>query len=92
MYSSINQDQVTSAIRWVLTTVSGFVAGYLVSHGYQSAASAAALSTFVVGAAPGLAALIWSMYFHAGDTKATLKLSQIPAGAESLTAGSKQAA
>ena len=72
MYSSINQDQVTSAIRWVLTTVSGFVAGYMVSHGYQSAASAAAVSMFVIGSAPGLAALAWSMYFHAVDTKATL--------------------
>ena len=72
IYNNIHQDQVTSAIRWVLTTVSGFVAGYLVSHGYQSAASAAALSTFVIGVAPGLAALVWSMYFHAGDTKAAL--------------------
>ena len=60
----MTQDQLTSAIRWGLTTISGVVSGYLVSRGYQSVTTGAALTTFAVGIAPGLASFIWSMLAH----------------------------
>ena len=53
----MNQDQVTSAIRWVLSTGGA----YLVTRGILSGD----VLTWLVGGAGPLVAFVWSMAFHA---------------------------
>jgi hypothetical protein len=55
----MNSEQVTSLVRWMLTMASG----YMVSKGYQDAATGAA----AVAMAPGIASLVWSWFVHNPD-------------------------
>jgi hypothetical protein len=52
----INEGQVTSLIRWVMTMASG----YMVSKGYQDASTGAA----AIALAPGIASMVWSWFVH----------------------------
>jgi hypothetical protein len=52
----LTQDQITSAVRWIITLGTG----YLVGAGILTEGGAAAL----IMLAPGLAAFIWSMFIH----------------------------
>lgn len=60
----ITQTQVTSAIRWAITYISAVLAGYLISKGWATTASAADLTTFLLGLAPGIATFIWGLWAH----------------------------
>ena len=80
----MTQDQLTHAIRWGLTIASGAVSGFLVARGYQSMTTAAALTTFVVGLAPGLAAFIWGMVVHS-DKGTIAAASALPVVASVVT-------
>jgi ABC-type proline/glycine betaine transport system permease subunit len=65
----MNQDQVASIARWIGT----IGAGYLVTKGYASDSD----TQMVVGAIPGLISLGWSMWHHAGETKAALVAKEL---------------
>jgi hypothetical protein len=60
----VTQDQFTHVLRWAMTGFSGMVAGWMVSRGYVSVTTAGTLTAAVIGAAPGLAALIWGLVVH----------------------------
>jgi hypothetical protein len=60
----ITQDQVASAIRWLLTAVSAMLSGLLISKGFATTESAAALTAFLLGLAPSIAAFVWGMWAH----------------------------
>jgi len=64
----LTQDQVTSAIRWVVTSMSAALSGFLVSKGLATAASAAALMTFLLGMIPGIVALFWGIWAHSASS------------------------
>ncbi len=60
----LNNDQIMSAVRWVLTTVGT----YLVAKGTLSSADSASAQAdvlVVVGALLPLIALVWSFFKHA---------------------------
>jgi len=60
----ITQDQVTSTIRWAVTYFSAALSGVLISKGWATTASAAALTTFLLGLAPGVATFVWGLWAH----------------------------
>jgi len=60
----ITQDQITMAIRWVITYASAVISGVLVSKGWATTASAGALTVFLLGLAPGIATFIWGLWVH----------------------------
>lgn len=60
----ITQDQIASAVRWLLTAISAMLSGFLISKGFATTQSAAALTAFVLGLAPSIAAFIWGMWAH----------------------------
>lgn len=60
----ITQDQVTSTIRWAITYFSAALSGVLISKGWATTASAAALTTFFLGLAPGIATFVWGLWAH----------------------------
>jgi hypothetical protein len=60
----ITQDQISSAIRWLLTAVSAMLSGLLISKGFATTESAAALTAFLLGLVPSIAAFIWGMWAH----------------------------
>jgi hypothetical protein len=60
----ISQDQIASAVRWAITAASGVVSGYLISKGWASTGSAAALTTFLIGLVPSIATFIWGLWAH----------------------------
>lgn len=63
----LNNDQISSVIRWVMTTLGT----YLVSRGAITADQSASLLSevmIVVGAVLPLAALVWSFFHHSAPT------------------------
>lgn len=61
---AISQAQVTSAVRWALTTVGTTLATLLVSKGYQSASTAAATLSLLGAISGPVGAFMWSMFAH----------------------------
>jgi hypothetical protein len=64
----MTEDQISSAIRWVLTASSGVLSGLLISKGWATAESGAALTAFLLGLAPSIAAFIWGLWAHSANS------------------------
>jgi len=60
----ITQDQIASAVRWLLTALSAMLSGFLISKGFATTASAAALTAFILGLVPSIAAFLWGLWAH----------------------------
>jgi len=73
----LTQDQITSALRWAMTGLSGMLAGFLISKGLATPGSAAALTTFILGLVPSFGALIWGLWAHS-PTSTIASASALP--------------